>query len=357
MRIGILTFHSAHNYGAVLQCYALQEYLTSLGHQVEVIDYRNPSVMNCYKCFNPEVLKRKNPYRIMQNLYHEIKFYRVKKQRSAVFTKFINTRLNLAPTNTIQENPYDLIVVGSDQVWNYNLTNGFDPFYWGDFTRPTKTKLASYAASMQDSWPDALDVTISRKLNNFDYISTRELSIANKLKAISPNKQISQVLDPTILFSSNQWDRIAEKPSINEPYLLLYQVNSSEKAVAIAKHIAEERNLRLVYLSAESEGINSSICTSASPEVFVGLFKYAAFVVCSSFHGTVFSLLYQKSFYSVKGAGKNARVETLLSSIGMLDRFVDTIPEHILDIKYKKNVIVGKSTSIAFINNLIGGNE
>lgn len=357
MRIGILTYHYAYNYGAVLQCYALQEYLTSLGHVVEVIDYRNSYVMSCYKNFNFAHIKRKNPIILLRNLYHEFRYYKVRKQRADNFNNFIKAKLNLVSIKAIQDFPFDLIVVGSDQVWNYSLTNGFDEFYWGDFSKPAITILASYAASMQDMWPVEFNDIISSKLRNFDYISARERSTANKLKVLAPNKTVEQVIDPTLLFSVAQWDEIVEAPKINEPYLLLYQVNPSSKAVDIANHIAKERNLKVVSLSAESDGRNSPICVCASPGEFVGLVKFASFVVCTSFHATVFSLLYKKPFYSVKVEGSNARVETLLSSLGMLERFIDMVPERTDDIEPSSYKTVDKSASINYLNSITCSNE
>ena len=120
MRIGILTFHAAHNYGAVLQCYSLQEYLKSLGHEVYVIDYQNDRMLAVYKRFRVERILRKNPIHMVNSLFNEISLFRRRKKRHSAFHKFIAEKLNLTSVETIERLPFDIIFIGSDQVWSYS---------------------------------------------------------------------------------------------------------------------------------------------------------------------------------------------------------------------------------------------
>lgn len=323
MRIGILTFHAAHNYGAVLQCYALQTYIRSIGHDVSVINYRNERMLAGYKVFNKKRFVRKNPFLFLEQLLIELQYYRLRKNRAIGFNNFIENNLKLEAVSTIEDNPYDLIIVGSDQVWNTKLTYGYDSYYWGEFARPSNTKLASYAASMQDSWPQSEDSIISNKLKHFDYLSVRESSLQEELLK-KLGKNVSHVVDPTLLLTGEQWSKVAKKPMIEKPYLFLYQVDCKKQNEEIARRIACEKGLELVCLSAEATDTNSKSVIASSPSEFVGLFLYADFVICSSFHGTVFSLLFRKPFLSIKsGKGKNARVASLLSSLGLEDHFVE----------------------------------
>lgn len=327
-RIGILTFHAAHNYGAVLQCYALQEFLHSKGHEVEIIDYRLPSIVNGYHWFKLNRFISKNPYKLLKKTIYELHLIKKRKQRYDAFETFINERLNLAPIEKIFDNPYDIIIIGSDQVWNYNLTNGFDHYYWGNFPHPPQTKIISYAASMHDNWPNSYDDIIVKKLKKLDFISVRELSLAKKLSKLLPNKEIHSVIDPTLLIKKEQWDNIAKRPKINYPYLLLYQVERDTKSEYIAEKIAKRKNLKIVYLSAHVSDINTNKVIASSPEEFIGLFKYAEFIVCSSFHGTIFSLQFAKPFVSVKmGLGKDSRVGNLLRDLNLKDLFISNYNE------------------------------
>lgn len=358
MRIGILTFHAAHNYGAVLQCYALQTFLQSKGDDVSVIDYRNPKLLDFYKCFRKERFLRKNLLLMVWNLCRELYYYRRRKQRYDSFTHFIETQLKLVGVDTIENNPFDVIIVGSDQVWNTRLTRGFDQYYWGEFKRPPKTRLVTYAASMQDNWPKEQDGIIAEKLQNFYKISVREVSLAQKLHGLT-GLCIQNVVDPTLLLSPDDWERIAVKPQVPNHYLLLYQVDNSSRNEEIAQNVAAKYSLPIVHLSADVVKDNSSSVCSASPAEFVGLFLYADFVICSSFHGTVFSLLFEKKFYSVRlEKNKNARVESLLSQLGLIDRFIseynDRDDSYILD-KVKFADMISKS--IVFLNQVAKNEE
>lgn len=324
MKIGILTFHRAHNYGAVLQCYALQEVLKSMGHEVSVIDYQSKTLLNCYRVFDYHRFCKKNPAKVIK----EIRLLPSRKKRSKSFNLFVSERLNTVPVESIMKDPFDFIIVGSDQVWNFKLTKGFDKYYWGLFEHPVSTKLLSYAASMEEAWDKEDEPKLRSYLKNFSAISVREETLKHKLSTICTDKEITTVVDPTLLIDAVIWDRIAKKPSVAEPYLLLYQVRNNQKCHDIAVKIAKEKGLRLIALSATVNRLNSQETIGASPEEFLGWFKYATFVVCASFHGTVFSLVFQRPFYSIRlNDGKDSRVQNLMEKTGTLDKFIDDCPK------------------------------
>lgn len=322
MKIGILTFHCAYNYGAVLQCYALQTYLGKRGHDVHVIDYRPKAITNMYKiCERKRLINR---YFIRVITEWLLLCYRFRKNRK--FEKFIKTQLFLAPVQSIFQKQYDVIIIGSDQVWNYNLTNGFDYFYWGKFEHPDSMMITSYAASMQDKWQSSFSQQIKNNLVNFSMISVRESALAAKLSELTERK-IYRVVDPTLLLGADDWKKIAKLPHIEHPYLLLFQVeNRNVKTEAIAKVIARQRGLQIVQFLTLVDCKTSRLALTTSPSEFLGFFQKASFVVCSSFHGTAFSLIFNKPFVSVRlGEGKDNRVGNLLESLNMEDHFVETI--------------------------------
>lgn len=357
MRIGILTFHAAYNYGAVLQCYALQEYLQSLGNDVSVIDYRNRHILEGYTSFCWGRILRKNPIILMRLFYRELSLYPYRKARARVFDNFVKTKLNLVPVNTINTYPYDLILVGSDQVWNYHLTGGFDDYYWGNFEKPESTKLCSYAASMHDYWSKDEALLMSELLCNFDEISVREQTTAEQISELVRHKKIWQISDPTLLFDEKKWSSIATKPIIKEPYLLIYEVDESDLSSVIANKISNEKKLKIIKLTADISESSDRMVRASSPSDFVGLFKYASYIVCSSFHGTIFSLQFKKNFYSIQGKGKNARVHTLLTSLNLLERFVNKCPEVITDINYSNIELSNLSNSAKDFINYIGNEK
>lgn len=324
MNIGIITFHNAVNYGAVLQCYALKEYLKIHGGNVYVVNYCNKDLLSCYKAFDRHrFIRREKPLIMVRRLFSELSLITSRIKRNYKFHKFVVGQLNLLEPTIENINKLDLIVIGSDQVWNTKLTRGFDDYYWGNFCHSEKTRLISYAASIEEFWDAKEDHVAKHLLAAFDSISVREAKAVHRISDLLPENNINLSVDPTLLIDKGIWGKIAKKPSVKEPYLLVYQVRPSEKVCKIAEVVAEQLSLKIVYLSADVAGLNSSCCRSASPEEYLGLFKYASFVVCSSFHGTVFSLIFSKPFISVKlNDGKDSRVETLLMQFNAQHRFL-----------------------------------
>lgn len=346
MRIGILTFHRAHNYGAVLQCYALQSYLSSKGHDVSVIDYFPTRFYEFYNWFHPELLKVRNPFEFIRR----VRLLIAKRKRYKSFEKFINKSLLLTSIESTQLNPYDFIIVGSDQVWNYDA--GFDPFYWGAIKLPVQTKVVSYAASMQDNIDESMAPVIKEMLKNFDAISVRESRLRDSLVELTGNESIEHVIDPTLLLSSKDWSDFASQRRINNPYLLLYLVQYKPEVERVAIRIAKERNLELIYITPDVDGKTTPSVKNTSPEDFVSLFKYADFVVSASFHGTVFCLQFKKPFLSFKmGIGRDSRVASLLEPLGLIDHFTDEYdPSFNYDCNYdEENFMKMKLTSFSYI--------
>jgi hypothetical protein len=323
MKIGILTFHRAHNYGAVLQAYALQEVLKNMGHNVEFIDYRNPFLLNIYNWF----IWRRFITKDMAKAIKELMLVFKRKRRFDKFQHFIQSDLSLS-ANPYTLTSYDVIIVGSDQVWNTKLTHGFDPMYWGKWNHQN-TIVASYAVSMEDYISTNDKKEISELLKNFDYISVREENIKKQLETLS-NKKIDVTIDPTLLLDRESWLHIEDKPLINEDYILLYQVRNNEIAEDIAKQISQYLNIRIVHLSARIDLCNNNETISSGPIDFLNLFRHAKFVVCTSFHGTIFSLIYHIPFCSViLNDGNDARVTNILSQVGLSERGVSEYTNHL----------------------------
>lgn len=347
MKIGILTFHRAHNYGAVLQAYALQTYLQDASHEVEIIDYRPSFIENSYKLF-----KRIKPKSSRSKLLKIFAFlpslllstptnYLSRRKRQRYFTKFIASKLKCSSESftqgSIPTTHYDLIIVGSDQVWNTNITRGFDNLYWGEFTTETPARKITYAASSSFySFSDEQKNKIANLLKNFDNISVREETLKNYLKD-NFNTESTTVLDPTLLVDSSLWQNLAQKAS-NSPYVLTYFANN--KTLNPAKKLAKEKEIKAigVFDGSSIKNLTSLNVKSFKVEEFVGLFKDADFVVCSSFHGLAFSIIFNKQFYYLghKNNHNSDRALSLLKNLDIEDRFVEEINEITQEIDYKK---------------------
>ena len=133
MKIGILTFHCAHNFGAVLQTYALQEILKTMGHEVFIIDYRPKYIVDVYKIFNIRRFISKSPITSLKKTLNEILNFRNRIFCYYKFNRFIKSYINLSHERTVS-NIYDAYIIGSDQVWNPDITGGvFDKVFFAEF--------------------------------------------------------------------------------------------------------------------------------------------------------------------------------------------------------------------------------
>lgn len=326
MKIGLLTFHSAHNYGAVLQAYATQEKVKELGFDIEVIDY------------NPDYLVKQKVFPISSNnsviinlkiIVEGLLTFPQKINRINGFNKFVKEKINLSKTEYksipfTENTDYDHYIMGSDQVWNCKLTKGFDPLYLGNFKTKPSAKKISYAASMSYfSLSSAEKIEFASLIQNFNDISVREQEVHDFLKT-NFNQESTVVLDPTLLLDAKAWSTIAVNPNRSKKYILVYSIDLRNEAVRMATKIAKEINAEVIELAVSVDrNVSKNPFQTASPEEYVGLFKHAAFVVTSSFHGTAFSVIFNKPFYSIAhGGDRDSRQITVLENLGLIERFV-----------------------------------
>lgn len=327
MKIGILTFHRAINYGAVLQCYALSEMLKSLGHEVSVVDYR-PEYIEYYRRKFP-LYKIKHSSGIVNKIKSAI--FSLLNMRSVTlanvkFDSFLKDHFQFSKViNSPEEvpNEYDVIFFGSDQIWSPQICFGFDPIYWGQFSHE-KTRLITYAASLggHNQISDSEWDTICEYLQSFERISVRELQLQKDLK----NRlkiESTLVVDPTILVNEIVFYSIAERPKeAPENYVLVFSVAPTENLYGFAEKVASPTNSEIVVLSANK--LHGCKYRNVNPSVseFLGWFKYAKSIVTVSFHGTVFSVIFRKDFYSLTNYMQD-RAEQFLGSIGLGGRLID----------------------------------
>ena len=364
MKIGILTFHCAHNYGAVLQCYALQETLRQMGHEVEVIDYRPDYLVKPYKWFDIHWFISRNPINAARKFSKEIVLLLTRIKRYRAFEKFISSRLNVSDRVNFDSIPskYDIYIMGSDQIWNPYITHGFEPAYFGKFKfSKEKRKYIAYAASMETkSLGEKAQNFYKQTLKNFDAVSVREFQLATLLQPLT-DKKIETVLDPTLLADSSIWNKIAKRPKINQKYVLVYQVRGEKQNIlSVANKIACQLNAVVVevtsWFSIQFKRIKIQ---NAAPEEFLGLIKYASFVVTTSFHGTAFSVIFNRPFYCIRlDDGCDTRSMSLLKNIGLENRMItkdlNPVPSGIDYVEANKRVADLRKMSMNFLIKNIG---
>lgn len=325
MRIGILTFHRALNYGAVLQCYALQQELARRGHDVSVIDYRQPAVEDAYRPIIMSWLLKKMllPWRLVPYLKRAAEIRR----GHNIFDRFRRSYFNLSEPCACDSVPadYDAYVIGSDQLWARHITGNLDPVYLGSFHRKEGSRLVGYAVSGTVDTVGSLDAVALKCLEGFDAFSFREPALAEALPA-SARKDIGIAIDPTLLADSATWDSMNDSSLANERYVLLYEVRrpADDKRLLArrAKALAEKMGCKVLDLSPNDRDVS----------YFVSAFRYAECVVTSSFHATVFALIFNRPFYTyLLHDGKDLRYVDLLNRVGLQEAMVekDFVPDKV----------------------------
>lgn len=297
MRIGQLTFHAAHNYGSVLQAYALSRQLQLMGHDTEFINLRPAAQKKAYQIINGRGIHRAFHYLI----------YSVLKKRFRNFERFITqvlpvTAKEYVSTEELKEESfhYDAYVCGGDQIWN-PVCQDFETAYYLQFlSKEDSAKKISYSPSLGKT---EFDKETLQKINEwvqiFDFISVREPRGADIIQRLT-GRRVQTVCDPVILLDKSEWIKMAVKPKYNKPYILVYFLENNHGSRELTEYLRRITGYDVVIFN---EYIRDFVkpyhkAYGASPEEFVGLFMNADFIYTNSFHGTAFSTIFEKPFIS-----------------------------------------------------------
>ncbi|WP_125722337.1 polysaccharide pyruvyl transferase family protein [Flavobacterium ustbae] len=333
MKVGILTYQRAHNYGALLQAYALQSYVRSQGHEVNMIDYWPEYHAQDYKLI-PYFKSISSLGKIKSIVILMIGLRRIL-QRAYGYKKFMKQNFNLSskvayPTeSSMKDINYDLVIYGSDQIWrrsNYPLFKGFSDVFFG-FYPINASKKITYAASMGIINVDDQDkIYLAKMLKNFDAISVREEELKELVEEVIEEK-VSLVLDPVFLLTKKQWlslNNSSELPKKKEKYIFFYQLTPSEEAIEFVDKLSAHYGYKIIEVRGRVEPLlfEKRYYQTANPNDFIDLIANAEIVVSTSFHGVAFSLIFEKEFYAL-GMGKNSgRVQTLLDNLNISERLL-----------------------------------
>ena len=344
MQIKTITCHDVNNYGASLQAYALQRFLQKKGYDVEIIDYLpiyKSDRLNFFECNRTtgriySLLKILPFLKPLVGLIDHLKVpghitdYKFIKRKKPfnLFkkNKLKCTRQTYRTLKDLQQNiPLaDIYIAGSDQIWNSVGANGRDPSYYCAFA-PKNTKCISYAASFGAFYiPQNQNDFVSRQLSRFSAISTREHSGVEIVEKLG--YQAQEVLDPVFLLDKDEWETLCSNIHKKEKYLLVYDLDMNHPGVKRLCLELAKRNHWKIY------SINDfRICpyadyniNDAGPIEFIEWIRDAQFVVCTSFHGTAFSMIFHKQFYTFPlYHGKNhARMVDFLHKMHLDSHFV-----------------------------------
>lgn len=330
MKIGIITFHAAHNFGSMLQAYALQEYLKKEGHEVYIINFQPNSQKALYSSIFNITHLRNIRNLILRILFSPKSIIFLYKKRSK-FQLFLSKYLNLTVefNNIIQlkeaKLDFDIVITGSDQIWNIEAAD-FSEAYFGTFiTSPTIKKIA-YAPSMGPN-PEKLDQKYLRKLlQDFTAISVREERAKLFLENNKLASKVQIVLDPTMLLSADDYNKIiSPEPIIKGDYIYYYTPGPKPRHefLQITKKISQETGLPIIcdtpYLFAKQ--YNLIYQPEVGPREFLNLIKHATIVCGASFHLMVFSIIFKKDFYCING-DIDSRMNNLMKLFKLEERIV-----------------------------------
>lgn len=314
-KIGVLTFTRANNYGAVLQNYALVEYLKKNINDcsVNTIDYRSTVLEEPY-AVSPFQYDGSNPLKkvwyMVRSLANIRKFERLTSEFDTFRLKYLYMSKSYSQEgdNSLADD-FDIFITGSDQVWNDRIT-GADPFYSLGFD--TNARKVSYAASCGSV--DYIGDATLHNIKSIDSISVREKDLKEYLEQ-RLERRIVQVLDPVFLLSKNEWDSLlGEGRLLKKKYIFAYSVSEkTDDVVGVAKNLAKKEKLAIVHLDHSLRyGVNGVKMYGASPLEFIQLIRDAEYVIASSFHAVAFSIIFQKRFVVVPTEKTKSRITNLL---------------------------------------------
>ena len=323
-KVGVITMHRIINYGSALQAYATLNAVSKFGYEAELIDYIFPNK----KKNSTFLVKVKNlTLRIILFLFHGGKEKRFK----SFYADYYNCSKKFSsPEDLKSEHPsYDILLTGSDQVWN-PLYTGDDYSFLLSFSEDGTPKI-SYASSFSKSiLPEEYKAIYAKCLRDYRFISVREASGINVVRELI-GKTPFCACDPTLLLSKEEWGRLAckGKQLVKGEYVLLYILayayNPYPEILNIIEYVKKQTNLPIVILDGslrtnKVEGARN--IKNAGPLEFLRLVKNASFVVTTSFHGTAFALNFERPFFSVlsDNSKNDTRMMDLLQAVGADDR-------------------------------------
>ncbi len=330
--INTVTFHRAHNFGSVLQTYALQETVLKLCSDKQIdCEYR---IIDLYTNVQEElyrVFKTPNSINsVVKNLI-ALRYSMQLKKKHEKFSRFVDDHFLLTKRYRSDEElksdvpAADFYISGSDQIWNVRAKD-FSAAYYLDFVHGKKK--VSYAASLgplQIDWARYDADNCKAALSEYSDISVREQGSLENIAAISD--AVCQIhVDPTFLLGMEKWREIQSDANYqNGQYILLYCLEPTKEQLGMADVISKKLGLPIVVLryNNKNDMVNHFVKKyDAGPEDFLAYIDHAALILSSSFHGTAFSLIYHKPFYCFHGI-KDNRICNILKKTGMVNRSLE----------------------------------
>lgn len=362
MKVGILTFPNSVSYGACLQMIALQNTVRRMGHEVEIINYYN-AFMKAEKHTDKgrHSLKRALQRRV-RRLLHRRLYTRFRRFEQQQVTRYPARAFTDKRKLTDLGRRYDAVICGSDQVWSPYITDT-DISYFLDFCGDT-TKRVAYAPSFGvERFPDGFEKLIAPELQRFHALSAREQSGKELVERLT-GREAALAADPTWLVDAADWAAMAQPhPAAEGDYVLYFVVNQSAELLRRCRDFAKRHGLKVVVVggnpltAAKNKDAMLSYAMDVGPEQWLYLIRNARYVFTNSFHGTAFSVLFERDLYVEVPSHNGSRLRQVLESFGMEHREVvagEELSETAVDYAQVREVFARlKEQSLTYLQNAL----
>lgn len=328
MKVGILTFTGTNNYGAALQAYALNRKIRDMGYDCETLQYDCKSILQRErpKAFSEvKGVKRKLVWLLMapgqKKKYRSVNGFLA---ANAAVSCARYSRDNIADANAV----YDKFIVGSDIVWETNVT-GKDFSYYLDFVSDPEKKYAYAASFGYDAFPADVEQVCTKLLADFSGIAVREDQGQKLLAQVLPQKQVCMVCDPTLLLTADHWNAFAEAsiPEKKDDYIFLYFLDPQGKLLAKARELAARYGKKIVVYGDSMKGIpGTTVVRNLTMEQFLTYIRNSFCLLTGSYHGVCFATVFHRSFIFFNRAHPS-RILSLVNELGAQDRDLAKHPE------------------------------
>ena len=357
-KIGILTLSASDNCGSLLQAYALQKYLASnFCFDVQIINLRTEKSDSIYSVFPKNILY--HPKKLLFNLFYLKSILKQKKGYSFFRENYLNlTKKVYRNSKEIDSivNDYDYLIAGSDQIWNVYMTDFDDSFFLPWNTDAVKI---SYAASLGTAFKidKPISEMVTNRLRDFQYISVREKRGKETISTLT-NKDVVVTVDPTLLLKAKEWDSLIGTPLINGPYIFFYSWSYPDANMnKIVQKFAADKGLTVYVINSSKwykfrpKDFGFKLFEESGPLVFLNLIKNAKYVFVQSFHGAVFSYIFNKRYFFLSERGKDfidVRSNQLISTVQHQDQVVSCYDD--LDIALNSKLVFSSDSLCNVIN-------
>lgn len=357
MKIGILTQSINNNYGGILQNYALQTILRRMGHEVITLNWDSYHCDHAQETIWQKILIIAKTFVWRSIMRHKLNYPWEQKRLFYMMSvnnhKFIKNHLRISKwlwsrkefRKFILKNKIEVIIVGSDQTWRpkYNR-NGMLYRMFLDFTKGLNIKRIAYAASFGvDLWEYNNHETniCSKLINKFDYVSVREESGVLLCKTYLNRNDVKWMLDPTLLLPNEDYInllRLERAKQLNFG-ITTYILDENNEKKQLIQEIAKEKRMKVTsfvpkycYLGTATK---ESIVEYTTPSVteWLQAFYNAKYIICDSFHGTVFSIIFNKQFITITNPNRGTeRFLSLLKRFGLENRLINQVSSDVINV-------------------------